>query len=311
MKKIAQEVNETLKDTGKRFKHFFTVRTIWSLLVSALIVAAVVVTHVLGWANKVAGVSKYLVCLINSVAWIAGGVLLSKLVDLVMALTLRGSQRAQTIEKLVHSGVKYIAAIVVVIGLLVVWLGEEYVAGVVGGVGVLALIVGLGAQKLIGDIIAGVFMVFEGHMEVGDWVDIEGWRGQVEEIGIRTTILVDGCGNIKVLTNSSINEYINLSRNDSIAECTFYVSYDVDVDKLETAIVTTLPHLPEQISTITQPAEYKGIESIDGKGYLVKVIAYTKEEDRFQTQRDLYRAMLLALQNNGITVAPDAIKVNK
>lgn len=310
MKNIAHEMNETLKDTGKRFKHFFTIRTIWVTLLTAVIVAAVVVVHVLGWAAKIAEASKYLVCLLDSVAWIAGGVLISKLVDLVMALTLRGSQRAQTIEKLVHSGVKYIAAIVVVIGLLVVWLGEEYVAGVVGGVGVLALIVGLGAQKLIGDIIAGVFMVFEGRLEVGDWVTIGDWRGQVEEIGIRTTIVVDDCGNEKVMTNSSINEFVNLSRNDSIAVCTFYVPYDVDVNKLEQVVLAALPALQEQIATMTQPAAYKGIEAIDGKGYLVKVIGFSKEEDRFQTQRDLYRAMLLALQNNGISVAPDAIKVN-
>lgn len=64
------------------------------------------------------------------------------------------------------------------------------------GAGILGLIIGLGAESLIADIIAGIFMVFEGEYQVGDIIVVDGWRGTVEEIGIRTTRIVDTGGKI-------------------------------------------------------------------------------------------------------------------
>ena len=53
--------------------------------------------------------------------------------------------------------------------------------------GVLTLVIGLGAQSLVADVVAGLFIVIEGEYLVGDIVVIDGWRGTVKEIGIRTT----------------------------------------------------------------------------------------------------------------------------
>ena len=86
------------------------------------------------------------------------------------------------------------------------------------GAGVLALIIGLGSQSLVADILAGIFIVFEGEFQVGDIVIIDGWRGEVKEIGIRTTKLVDVGGNIKIVNNSEIKTIINQTQELSLAK---------------------------------------------------------------------------------------------
>ncbi|MEG0167466.1 MAG: mechanosensitive ion channel, partial [Ruthenibacterium sp.] len=63
------------------------------------------------------------------------------------------------------------------------------VTGIFASLGLLGLVVGFGAQSLIGDIITGIFIIFEGQYNIGDIIILDGFRGTVKEIGIRTTRL--------------------------------------------------------------------------------------------------------------------------
>ena len=83
----------------------------------------------------------------------------------------------------------------------------------------------LGAQSLIADIIAGLFTIFEGEYQVGDIVVIDGWRGTVEEIGIRSTRVVDSGGNTKIINNSEITTVINQTQHLSVVSTTISIEY--------------------------------------------------------------------------------------
>lgn len=308
--KIVQGAIDIFADTQRRIKRFFTPGNVLALLLAAAIFAMVIVVNSTQWAHKVTDVSAWLLKAINSVGWVAAGVFCSKALDMILVLVLRGNAKAITIERMIHSFVKYVIAIVVVIGVLVVWLGKEYIAGVLGGVGVLALVIGFGAQKLIGDVIAGVFMVFEGNIAVGDIVTINDWRGTVKEIGIRSTVLVSDGGDEKVYTNSVITEFVNLSRNTSVAVVTTCIDYSTPVEKAEKAILEGLPRMDQRISTLIEVPAYKGIEQMGDNGYLVKVIGKCTENTRFQTQRDMTRELMLILQENGVTIAYPQVDVH-
>ena len=73
-------------------------------------------------------------------------------------------------------------------------------------VGVVALVVGFGAESLIEDMITGLFMLFENQYNVGDIVEVDGFRGTVTSIGIRTTCITDPGDNVKIDTR--IGEYL-------------------------------------------------------------------------------------------------------
>ena len=97
--------------------------------------------------------------------------------------------RAQTLLSIFGSIMRYITAIVIICWGLTI-LGAN-VGTIVAGVGIIALIIGFGAESLIADMVTGVFMLFENQYNVGDYIEVGGFRGKVTNIGIRTTSLED------------------------------------------------------------------------------------------------------------------------
>ena len=108
-------------------------------------------------------------------------------------------KNGKALMQIICSLIKYTAIIVLLFFILQTF-GMD-TTSILAGIGILGLIVGLGAQPLIADIIAGMFIVFEHIFEVGDIIVVDGFRGMVIEIGIRTTRLEDTGGNIKIINN--------------------------------------------------------------------------------------------------------------
>lgn len=89
------------------------------------------------------------------------------------------------------------------------------VSTVFASVGIIALILGFGAESLVADLVTGVFIIFENQYNVGDIIEVGGFRGTVQEIGFRTVVLVDAGGNTKIVNNSKMTDVINLSEKQS------------------------------------------------------------------------------------------------
>ena len=111
------------------------------------------------------------------------------------------SKKAKTISRLLENFIKWVVFIASIFLIMAAW-GADSIA-LLTSAGVLTLIIGLGSQSLVADILAGIFIVFEGDFQVGDIIIVDGWRGEVLEIGIRTTKLIDAGGNIKIVNNSN------------------------------------------------------------------------------------------------------------
>ena len=119
------------------------------------------------------------------------------------------SHRARSVLSIVSSLLKYVAVIVMLCWGLSI-LGVN-VSTIVASVGVLALIVGFSAESLITDVVTGAFMIFENQYNVGDIVEVDGFRGTVTNIGIRTTSITDPGDNVKIVNNSDMRNILNRS----------------------------------------------------------------------------------------------------
>ncbi len=134
------------------------------------------------------------------------------------------SKKGITISKLIVNFLKWVIAIAALFLVMGAWGANTTM--MLASAGVVTLIIGLGSQTLVADILAGIFIVFEGDFQVGDIVIIDGWRGEVEAIGVRTTKLIDAGGNIKIVNNSEIKTIINQTKELSIAKCYVGIGYD-------------------------------------------------------------------------------------
>ena len=217
----------------------------------------------------------------------------------IAKIVFRG-KKAKTISRLLVSFAKWAIGLCAVFFILDAW-GAPATATLTGA-GVLALIIGLGSQSLVADILAGIFIVFEGEFQVGDIVIIDGWRGEVREIGIRTTKLLDVGGNIKIVNNSEIKTIINQTQELSLAKASVFVSYNARIEKVEAVIADNINKIKEKIPAIVKGPIYMGVSELGESGVELLFVAYCKEDDIYQVQRDINREIKIMFDDNNIEI---------
>lgn len=232
----------------------------------------------------------------------------SKLLRLIFKKMMQKSNRAKTVITLLDGIIKYGAAIALIF--LVLQACGVNTAAIWESVGVITLIVGLGAQSLIADIIAGVFIIFEDEYSVGEIVSIDDFRGTVSEIGIRATKILDMAGNIKIINNSDIKNVVNLSRELSLAVVDCEFPYDVPLEFVEKLLRDHLEDFKASIPAIVEGPFYKGVSGYGSSNVAVKLVAKCSEENRYQVQRDLLREYRQLFVQNGIDLSYDQVVVN-
>ena len=173
---------------------------------------------------------------------------------------------------------------------------------VLASAGILSLVIGLGAQSLITDIIAGIFIVFEGEFRVGDIVTIDGTRGTVMDIGLRTTKIQAPGGNIKIYNNSQISGVLNMTKEASVASATISIEYGQDIDYVEAVMKRELPALREKNDLILDGPTYLGVSNLGASGIDVLVICKCFEKDVKGMNRYLNAEILKIFYRNGINV---------
>ena len=210
------------------------------------------------------------------------------------------NSRGQTICRLIANLINYIA-ILVFIYYALSYLGVDTNA-ILASVGVIGIGVSMGARDLIADIFAGVSMIFEGEYQVGDIVDIDGYRGMVQEVGVRSTRLIGRGGNIKVIGNKDIKSVTNLTKMNSWVAITIKIDVNYPLRDAEEILSETLPKIGQQCPQIISGPYYKGVLSVEMGFAVLSIIAECDEEDYHKVQRTLIREVLLALREKNVPV---------
>lgn len=209
-------------------------------------------------------------------------------------------KRGKALASLLSSFAKYLGAIILIFAILGT-LGVN-TAVLLASAGILSLIVGLGAQPLIEDIFAGIFIVFEHSFEIGDIIIVDGFRGTQKEMGIRTTKIEDAGGDIKVINNSDIRTLINMTSKLSTAICDVSISYFDDIERVEKVLNENLKKIKEKYKSIVNGPTYVGVQSLSDSGVVLRIIAECNEMMRYQVQRDINREIKIIFDQNNITI---------
>ena len=226
----------------------------------------------------------------------------------LLRIMLKGMTKSKAITKkigvailqLLGNLVKYLMVIVIIcLGLAAV--GVDTTA-IFAGLGIAALIIGLGVTSLIEDIVAGVFIIIEKLFDVGDIIVIDGFRGTVVSIGIRSTKLADVGGDILTLRNSSIGALVNLTDRQSCAALTIPLAPGESLAKVEEVIKNAhIENIKDTCDKIIGDPLYLGLCEITPKGVqMLLFIAGCKEDARYDVERALYHGLKNIFDENGI-----------
>ncbi|HIV80324.1 MAG TPA: mechanosensitive ion channel [Candidatus Avanaerovorax faecigallinarum] len=217
--------------------------------------------------------------------------------------------KGETICRLLHNFVKYVSVLAILFYCLSLF-GID-TKTLLASAGILTLIIGLGAQTLVSDILAGLFIIFEGEFQVGDIVTIGDWRGTVVEIGIRTTKILDGSGNIKIISNSDVTGVINMTREYSYSWVDVGIEYGESLERVESVLADEFPNIREHIPGILDGPFYKGVVSLGDNSVNIRVMVLCAEADRVQMERDLNREMKIIFDKHNINIPFPQIVINQ
>lgn len=206
--------------------------------------------------------------------------------------------RGETICRLLSSLTQYGTLIAMLYWCLGV-LGVD-TATLLASAGIITLAVSFGAKDLITDILCGLFIIFEGEFRVGDVISVGGNTGTVMEIGVRTTKINDGNGNVLLLRNSSISNVTNMTKLNSYASIDITLPVGESLPYVEKALKDELKSVHDRVPAIIDGPFYKGVVDLSSTAMTIRVVATCKEIDRGSVMRSLRREVKLLLSRRDI-----------
>ncbi|MGI6786961.1 MAG: mechanosensitive ion channel family protein [Acholeplasmataceae bacterium] len=233
---------------------------------------------------------------------------INKIIYVIMKLiTIKGS-RAETLGFLITSILKYSLMIVGLFLILSAW-GVQTTA-LLASAGILGLALSFGAQNLIQDVIAGLFIIFEQQFTVGEVIEVNDFRGEVIEIGIRTTKIRSLLGDVKIINNSDIRNTVNASNNLIITIIEIPIPYSENLERVEKILEENFAGMAERNPTIIEGPLYGGVNGFDERGVIIRINIKTLELDKYPARRAINRELKLLFDKYEIDIPYKQISVH-
>lgn len=180
-------------------------------------------------------------------------------------------------------------------------------APLLASAGVLGVALGFGAQNLVQDFLAGVFMLVEDQYGVGDVITVDGTTGTVEQVSLRVTRLRDVNGVVWHIRNGTIKQAGNESHGWARAVVDFPVPYQRDIPEVRGVMRQTVDAMwrdPAWHEILLEEPEVWGVQSLSSDGVVMRVAARTAPLRQWEVQRELTERLKGALDAAGATVGP-------
>ena len=212
--------------------------------------------------------------------------------------------RLRTFQPMLRTAL--LCLIVTVVGLTALSEIGVNIAPLLAGAGIVGIAIGFGSQKLVQDLITGLFLLLENTVQVGDNVSVSGLSGTVENVSIRTIRLRAGDGAVHIVPFSAVTTITNASRGAGNAAVSVNVSYKEDTDRagqILKDIVAEMRNETEYRQMIRSDLELWGIDKVDGSMASIVGQIRCTDSGRWPVQREFNRRMKRRFQECGIEIA--------
>ena len=184
------------------------------------------------------------------------------------------------------------------------------VTTIVASLGVVGVVIGLSLQDILKDFFSGIFILIENQFSVGDTVEINGFKGEVVFLGLKSTRIKKYTGEILIISNRNITEVINYSKSNSLAIVDISVSYEEDIDKVHDILNKACEKLSGEIKNLKGNIEVLGVEKLDDSAVVFRITALTKSMMHYDVQRKILKGIKKALDLNNIKIPYPQVEVH-
>ncbi len=179
------------------------------------------------------------------------------------------------------------------------------IAPLIAGAGVAGIAIGFGAQNIIKDIFAGVFIMMEDQFRVGDVAQLAGVVGIIEDINLRRTTLRDFHMNQHIIPNGEIGIASNYTKEKSRVNLDIEVAYKEDLDEVMAIIDRVGAEIsadPEWAPKITDPLKAMRVQEFGASGIAIKVMGETVPMEQWAVAGEFRRRIKRVFDDEGIEI---------
>jgi small-conductance mechanosensitive channel len=230
-------------------------------------------------------------------------------------------KKEQTIESVVRNTSTYLAFFIIILAMIKPFVDIKNI--LVAG-GVLGIVVGLGAQKIMTDLLAGFFMIFEKQFQRGDFVHVNGEidGGTVEEMGFRVVKIRLVNGKLMTVPNGEIRKVENGNVEKRRIFESVIVSFKENPSKIEELLAEACVELNEKYfyylktdinNECLEPYQVHGLSSLDSSpyGYRFSVKATVDDEHYLDASLLVKKVMAQKLYDNQICLASQQFAIQE
>jgi small conductance mechanosensitive channel len=308
-----QDIREKKKQVGLTIGLLGLCRV--AVLLFALFLAVLVTLEIIGieatavtsWLGE-HGWRIILIIVLSLMAIIAIGELAPRLVVRSLArrpgeLEEEVSKRGNTLSRvLTNAGQAFVILIAIFTVLAELKIN---IAPILASAGVVGIAIGFGAQSLIKDLIAGVFIILENQYRAGDVVRISDVAGLVEDINLRRTILRDLDGIVHIVPNGEIRVASNFTKEWSRVNLNVSVAYGEDLDHVISVINRVGKELaedPEWAPLILKAPQALRVDDLGASAIDIKILGDTKPIRQWDVMGELRKRLKKAFDEEGIEI---------
>ncbi len=213
------------------------------------------------------------------------------------------SARVQTLLSLFRNAVA-IALVTVTAMMVLSELGVN-IGPLLAGAGVLGLAIGFGAQKLVQDVITGVFIQLENAINKGDTVSVGGITGTAENLSIRSVGIRDMSGTYHIVPFSSVTVVSNYMRGFAFHKAEYGIGYADDIDQATAQLRAAFDELmqdPNVKDKILEPIQVPGVTELGASSVNIRVLIKTTPGDQWTVGRAYNRLVKIYFDKSGIEI---------
>lgn len=218
------------------------------------------------------------------------------------------NKRKKTLLQLSRNIIRVL--VILIAGLFILETYGVDTKGLIASLSVIGVVVGLALQDLLKDFISGVSIIIEGQYRVGDTVTINGFRGEIIGVGLKSTHIKAYTGEIMIIANHLINEVVNYNLSNSLAIVDIDVAYESNIEKVEKILNNLCIRLTKELPYLKGDVELLGINSLESSSVRFRITVLTESMKHFEIQRKMLKEIKLELDKNKIVIPYNQLVVH-
>lgn len=215
--------------------------------------------------------------------------------------------RRKTVLVLLQNIFKYLIVVITIIVLLGIY--HVNMTALITSVGAISVVIGLVFQDILKDILVGISIIIDDTFSIGDYVEINNFKGEVIAFNFKNTRLKSFTNEVRVISNRNITEVTNYSLNKKLLTIDVNAPYEEDYERIEEVLTEVVKNLSKK-EIFNEIVLAPGIEDLSSSSVVYRINALISYKDKFIAKREILKEIKVTFDKNKISIPYTQIEVH-